>query len=87
MQQSKRHRYLTNRFFPKVSGTGETKLDIRFPNAPFFPDDYYNLVDFSKDRTCNDAGLMLCIREGTPCKSLRIFEETGKERICFEISV
>ena len=78
---------LTNRLFPTVLGIGETKLDTSFPNAPFCLDDYYNPVDFRKDRTCNGGGLLVYIRKGTPCKRLKIFEEKGIESICFEISV
>ena len=78
---------LTNRLFPTVLGIGETKLDTSFPNAPFCLDDYYNPVDYRKDRTCNGGGLLVYIRKGTPCKRLRAFEETGIESICFEISV
>ena len=74
---------LSSRLFPTVLGISETKVDTSFPNASLCIDNYFNPADYRKDRTCNGGGLLVYIRKGTPCKRLKIFEESDIESICF----
>ena len=76
-------RELTKRLYPNVLAISETKIDSSFTNAMFTIDEYYNPADFRKDRDGNGGGLLIDIKEGTPCKRLKSYEEANIESIYF----
>ena len=65
--------------------TAKTKIDESFPSNQFLIEGFS--TPFRTDRNCHGRGLLLYVREGIPCKTIKCEQLGDAEGIFIEIIV